>query len=155
MKEDEELVMLRISVARLAQAMGVDNSLQVANGSYEQLFTIAKTQQRGWNDLVGRMVAEVYLNRVGETVAPVDLRQRITKLEFQSSDRHERLRVLEQALTERVSALEKRVFEDLGAIIEQEFIASMAVTDVVGHDTVQNLTDRVSALETKLKLKED
>lgn len=52
------------------------------------------------------------------------------------------------ALTERIAALEKRVFEDLGTIIEQEFIASMAVTDVVGHDTVKALTDRVAALES-------
>ena len=39
------------------------------------------------------------------------------------------------------------MFEDLGTIIEQEFIASMAVTDVVGHDTVKALTDRVAFIE--------
>ena len=57
---------------------------------------------------------------------------------------HERVATREGALTDRIAALEKRVFEDLGAIIEQEFIASMAVTDA------QALTDRIAAVETKL-----
>lgn len=58
------------------------------------------------------------------------------------------------ALTDRIAALEKRVFEDLGTIIEQEFIASMAVTDVVGHDRVQALEGRIAALETTTQTEE-
>ena len=110
------------------------------------------------------IISQALAAAVQQATAP--LLERIAALEAQSADRHARLRVLEGALTDRVaalenqalvvsdavdkriSALEKRVFEDLGTIIEQEFIASMAVTDVVGHDTVKALTDRVAALES-------
>ena len=34
-------------------------------------------------------------------------------------------------------------------MIEQEFIASMAFTDVVGHDEVNSLRDRITELENK------
>ena len=115
---------------------------------------------------INAIISQALAPAVAQATAP--LLERIAALEAQSADRHARLRVLEGALTDRVAALEnqalvvsdavdkriaaleKRVFEDLGTIIEQEFIASMAVTDVVGHDTVKALTDRVAALETKL-----
>ena len=58
-------------------------------------------------------------------------------------------------MAEKIAALEKRVFEDLGTIIEQEFTASMAVTDVVGHNTVQALTDRVAFLENQALVMSD
>lgn len=92
------------------------------------------------------IISQALAAAVQQATAP--LLERIAALEAQSADRHARLRVLEGALTDRVAALEKRVFEDLGTIIEQEFTASMAVTDVVGHDTVKALTDRVAALES-------
>jgi len=49
-----ELTTLRISVARVAQAMGVDNDLRVTGAAYEALRDKAQTQERGWNDLAGR-----------------------------------------------------------------------------------------------------
>jgi hypothetical protein len=84
---------------------------------------------------INAIISQALAAAVQQATAP--LLERIATLESQSA-----------ALLNRVAALEKRVFEDLGTIIEQEFIASMAVTDVVGHDTVKALTDRVAALES-------
>lgn len=52
-----ELIKLRISIARVAQAHGVDNHLNVTGLSYEQLHRLAEMQPRGWNDLA-RLCAE-------------------------------------------------------------------------------------------------
>lgn len=52
-----ELVILRISLARVAQAHGVDNNLGVLGKTYEELYALASTEERGWNDLA-RLCAE-------------------------------------------------------------------------------------------------
>lgn len=52
MSINEELTTLRVSVARLAQALKVDNQLQVTGKPYEELCELARTQERGWNGLV-------------------------------------------------------------------------------------------------------
>lgn len=46
-----ELIKLRISIARLAQFHGVDNFLGVSGMSFHQLLYLARTCDRGWNDL--------------------------------------------------------------------------------------------------------
>lgn len=48
----KELTSLRVSVARLAQVLKVDNALQVTGKTYEQLVELAETKERGWNGLV-------------------------------------------------------------------------------------------------------
>lgn len=45
---------LRISVARLAQSMGIDNHLQVTGKTYAELAILAINQERGWNELCSR-----------------------------------------------------------------------------------------------------
>ena len=87
---------------------------------------------------INTIISQALAAAVAQATAP--LLERIAALENQAL-------VMPDAVDKRITALEKRVFEDLGALIEQEFIASMAVTDVVGHDTVKALTDRVAALE--------
>ena len=53
-------------------------------------------------------------------------------------------------LNERIAALELRLSEEaLATLIEQEFIDSIAFTDVVGHDEVNSLRDRITELENK------
>lgn len=47
----KELHTLRISVARIAQSMGIDNHLQVTGKNYAELANLASTQKRGWNAL--------------------------------------------------------------------------------------------------------
>ena len=42
---------LRISVARVAQSMGVDNHLKVTSKNYAELAILAITEERGWNSL--------------------------------------------------------------------------------------------------------
>lgn len=42
---------LRISVARVAQSMGIDNHLRVTGKTYAELAILAITQERGWNAL--------------------------------------------------------------------------------------------------------
>ena len=88
---------------------------------------------------INTIISQALAAAVAQATAP--LLERIAALENQAL-------VVSDAVDKRITALEKRVFEDLGTIIEQEFIASMAVTDVVGHDTVKALTDRVAALES-------
>jgi hypothetical protein len=55
----DELVILRISMARIAQAIGADNSLNVTDLGYSGLHRLAATQDRGWNDLAGRIHEEL------------------------------------------------------------------------------------------------
>ena len=69
---------------------------------------------------------------VQQAVAP--LVEQIAKLEAQSADQHQRLRVLEGALTDRVVALEEKV----------NFLEDQAVV------TSNRIHDRITALETKL-----
>jgi hypothetical protein len=94
---------------------------------------------------INTIISQALAAAVAQATAP--LLERIAALENQAL-------VVSDAVDKRITALEKRVFEDLGTIIEQEFIASMAVTDVVGHDRVQALEDRVAALETTTQTEE-
>lgn len=48
-----ELAILRVSVARIAQALEVDNELQIAGNSYSGLYDKASCLEMGWNDLAG------------------------------------------------------------------------------------------------------
>jgi len=55
----DELIKLRVSVARLAQILkpnGVKGYLPYANKTYEELVQLAETNERGWNDLVGFLI---------------------------------------------------------------------------------------------------
>lgn len=60
MKTDrEELVTLRISIARVAQVLGrIDSSvyLKVEDLGFSELHALASTRDRGWNDLCAYMV---------------------------------------------------------------------------------------------------
>ena len=51
MEKLSELVKLRVSMARLAQAAEVDNNLRVTDKNYDDLIRLAQTQERGWNHL--------------------------------------------------------------------------------------------------------
>jgi hypothetical protein len=50
----KELITLRVSVARVAQSMGIDNHLGVTGKVFEELCALAQ-RDRGWNDLCGRI----------------------------------------------------------------------------------------------------
>lgn len=64
MKVDlEELITLRISVARIAQALGLDNDLSITDKNYSHLAALAEHRDRGWNDLAGRIFEHVSENR--------------------------------------------------------------------------------------------
>jgi hypothetical protein len=55
----QELEVLRVSLARIAQATGVETErLPVLNKAYEELCDLAK-QDRGWNGLAARIVDRV------------------------------------------------------------------------------------------------
>ena len=74
----EELVSLRISVARVAQALGqIDpvSYIKVEDLAFSELHELASTRDRGWNDLCYYMVQRALeLNSEVErlTVAPPD-----------------------------------------------------------------------------------
>jgi hypothetical protein len=55
----KELTTLRVSVARIAQVLGVDTSLGVKDRSYSELHALAVTKERGWNHLANMIVAEI------------------------------------------------------------------------------------------------
>jgi len=55
----KELTTLRVSVARIAQVIGVDTSLGVKDKSYSELHALAVTKERGWNHLANMIVAEI------------------------------------------------------------------------------------------------
>ena len=48
-----ELQTLRVSVARIAQSLGVDNELRVTGNGYAELCNKARANERGWNNLAG------------------------------------------------------------------------------------------------------
>jgi hypothetical protein len=54
-----ELQTLRVSLARIAQAAGVDNDLHVTGVPYEGLRLLAESRERGWNDLAGRVAEQI------------------------------------------------------------------------------------------------
>lgn len=56
---DIELIKLRISVARIAQVLGVDNKLEVTDKTAAELTIKAISDQRGWNDLAGLCVDQI------------------------------------------------------------------------------------------------
>jgi hypothetical protein len=55
----KELTTLRVSVARIAQVIGVDTSLGVKDKNYAELHALAVTKERGWNHLANMIVAEI------------------------------------------------------------------------------------------------
>jgi hypothetical protein len=56
----QELEILRVSLARIAQAGGVETvRLPVLNKCYEDLCALA-TQDRGWNGLAARVVERIH-----------------------------------------------------------------------------------------------
>lgn len=63
MDATEELVKLRVSLARIAQAAGADNELKVAGKSYEELVTLARYEERGWHGLARAITAIVLCQR--------------------------------------------------------------------------------------------
>ena len=83
-----------------------------------------------------------YANKMAE------MAQQIAALEAQSANRHERLRVLEGALTDRVAALENNPAQGVDTTLEE------AAANKDKHErqlfVLQHLTARIAALETKL-----
>jgi hypothetical protein len=55
----KELETLRVSVARIAQVVGVDTGLQVKDKGYAELNALAVTQERGWNHLANMITTEI------------------------------------------------------------------------------------------------
>ena len=49
----QPLQLLRVSVARIAQALGVDNDLKIAKDGYAELCHKAINVEVGWNNLAG------------------------------------------------------------------------------------------------------
>ena len=59
MRQQIHLVKLRVSIARLAQYLrpeGMPGCLPYAGKSYKELLELAKTQERGWNTLIGACI---------------------------------------------------------------------------------------------------
>lgn len=59
MASSSDLIALRVSVARIAQALGVDNALRIQGDAYEALVAKATRRDRGWNELAGLCVEKV------------------------------------------------------------------------------------------------
>lgn len=59
----KEVIALRVSIARLAQTLGVDSELRVTGRSYHQLHGIAASEERGWNRLVARCMLAIEKDR--------------------------------------------------------------------------------------------
>jgi hypothetical protein len=55
----KELENLRVSVARIAQVIGADNSLEVKDKNFSLLRALACTREHGWNDLAHRITVEI------------------------------------------------------------------------------------------------
>jgi hypothetical protein len=55
----KELTSLRISMARIAQVIGVDTDLAVKDKSYSELCSLAVSVERGWNHLANRIIVEI------------------------------------------------------------------------------------------------
>ena len=55
----KELETLRVSLARIAQVLGVDTSLVVKDKNYAELHALAVTEEHGWNHLANMIVAEI------------------------------------------------------------------------------------------------
>jgi hypothetical protein len=55
----KELTTLRVSVARIAQVIGADNSLEVKDKSFPALCALACARERGWNDLAHKVVVQI------------------------------------------------------------------------------------------------
>lgn len=58
-KGRKELVKLRVAVARVAQAIEVDNKLGVTGKNYNQLYEIASEKERGWHSLCAGIVLKI------------------------------------------------------------------------------------------------
>lgn len=58
MTDRKELISLRVSLARVAQAMRVEtDDLKVRGKSYEELILLAEFNERGWNHLAGELAS--------------------------------------------------------------------------------------------------
>jgi hypothetical protein len=55
----KELETLRVSMARIAQLVGVDTGLQVKDKGYAELHALAVCQERGWNHLANMITTEI------------------------------------------------------------------------------------------------
>ena len=95
---------------------------------------------------INTIISQALAAAVQQATAP--LLERIAALEAQSANRHERLRVLEGALTDRVLALENNPAQGVDTTLEQ------AAVNKDAHErqlfVLQHLTARIAALETKL-----
>lgn len=66
---NKDLITLRVSVARIAQALGIaGDSMKEMN--YNELWALASTQERGWNALCGAIIHEIedrnFINKEGK-----------------------------------------------------------------------------------------
>jgi len=57
--KQNELTKLRVSIARIAQTIGIDNALGVRGLDYAALVVLAEDTNRGWNDLAALVHDEV------------------------------------------------------------------------------------------------
>lgn len=55
----KELTSLRVSMARIAQVIGVDTGLQVKDKSYAELHELAVNAERGWNHLANMITVKI------------------------------------------------------------------------------------------------
>ena len=55
----KELTSLRVSMARIAQVIGVDTGLQVRGKTYAELHELAVRADRGWNHLANMITVEI------------------------------------------------------------------------------------------------
>jgi len=61
MTDREELIFLRVSVARIAQAAGIETrKLPVLGKGTRAQFTMARTRPEGWNDLSARIAEHLH-----------------------------------------------------------------------------------------------
>ena len=92
---------------------------------------------------INAIISQALAAAVQQATAP--LLERIAALEAQSANRHERLRVLEGALTDRVAALENNPAQGVDTTLEE------AAANKDKHErqlfVLQHLTARVTALE--------
>ena len=90
---------------------------------------------------INAILSQALAAAVQQATAP--LQERIAALEAQSANRHERLRVLEGALTDRVAALENQALVEHDAVDAR--IAALENNPAQGVDTT--LEKRIAALE--------
>lgn len=64
----EELIKLRVAMARIAQSLGlalrIPGTHQCEDPAYEALVKAAKTCERGWHNLANAIINEIQFNRI-------------------------------------------------------------------------------------------